>query len=484
MSGGLYSHTTRAIGTVLTAAIYNADHVNHITNQNPTMTGAYSDNVGQYQSVVDPGGVGSESLAGNLAGELERLRFAIKRITGKAQWYVAPAANLDQTLNSVNPGLIALTGAIPLTLRRTENDTTERDILALESGSGAGTDALIKIKGDGANAVAEWALFVGGAERIRFPQTTLRWDAGGYLSTSNGVPIITADAVGATSIWFSPFKSNIVPVLQNGIIHMRLFAALELVLNNPNHPANTLFDVFIDDNAGVLRIGSGPAWTNSGAGTSARGSGAGTTELTRINGIWVNAVQQTARNGAGTYTLPVNAGTYVGTFLTDAAGATTLHRAWGQSRRWSIWNYWNRVPLYLKAGDSTASWSYGTNTVRAANGAAANSMVVLQGLAEQIYDIKLGQKVAWSAAANTFEARNGIGWNSTTVMSGRQGEMGNNNSTTNDGMQANLMAEFLQVPSIGRNDITALEIAPLLGGGTINWFGGEDDMVLSARWMG
>lgn len=91
MSVGLYSHTTRATGTVLTATIYNGDHVNHITNQNPLSTGAYSDNVGQMQAVTDPGAVGTESLAGSLGGELERLRFAIKRIAGGAQWYSAPA---------------------------------------------------------------------------------------------------------------------------------------------------------------------------------------------------------------------------------------------------------------------------------------------------------------------------------------------------------------------------------------------------------
>ena len=74
MSSGLYSITTRASGTVLTAAIYNADHQNHVTNQNPSMTGAYSDNVAQMQVQTTPGAVGSESLAPNLAGEIERLR--------------------------------------------------------------------------------------------------------------------------------------------------------------------------------------------------------------------------------------------------------------------------------------------------------------------------------------------------------------------------------------------------------------------------
>lgn len=95
MSTGLYSHTTRGTGTVLTAAIYNSDHVNHITNQNPSMTGAYSDNVSQMQATSDPGGLGTEVLAGSLAEEIEYLRFAINRIVGKTRWYEAPSTDLE-----------------------------------------------------------------------------------------------------------------------------------------------------------------------------------------------------------------------------------------------------------------------------------------------------------------------------------------------------------------------------------------------------
>jgi hypothetical protein len=88
-----YSHTTRANGTILTAAIYNADHLNHATQQIPEDTDDYSVSVTEMRTVTDPGEVGSESLATNLAGELERLRFAIKEIKGTAQWYETPAAD-------------------------------------------------------------------------------------------------------------------------------------------------------------------------------------------------------------------------------------------------------------------------------------------------------------------------------------------------------------------------------------------------------
>lgn len=177
MSVGLYSHTTRATGITLTAAIYNADHVNHITNQNPSMSGAYSDTVAQMQTNTDPGGVGSEVLAPTLAAELEYLRFCLKRLTGEAQWYVAPDATiaaLAAASGTVTPPVtLAHAAAAPLNLRRTENDTTARDIYTLQSGSGAGNDFIRQVVGDAANAVASIRDFIGATELWRFSATDI-----------------------------------------------------------------------------------------------------------------------------------------------------------------------------------------------------------------------------------------------------------------------------------------------------------------------
>lgn len=83
----LYSHTTRSTGTTLTAAIYNADHQNHIDNGIPAQLDDYSSNAAQMQAMTSPGTVGSESLATTLAGELERLRYIVNQMNGGAQWY-------------------------------------------------------------------------------------------------------------------------------------------------------------------------------------------------------------------------------------------------------------------------------------------------------------------------------------------------------------------------------------------------------------
>jgi hypothetical protein len=93
--------------------------------------------------------------------------------------------------------------------------------------------------------------------------------------------------------------------LTSGVLRLRTFAALELALNNPNHVASTLYDVFLDWDGAAVRIGTGPAWETSTAGSGARGTGAGTTEIERssVHGLWVNAEDVSARNGSSTYTI-------------------------------------------------------------------------------------------------------------------------------------------------------------------------------------
>lgn len=121
MSSGLYTHTSRATGTILTSAIYNADHQNHITNQNPTMTGALADSISQFQSVQDPGTIGSENLPTSLAGEIQCLRFAIRRLIAADQWYE------DKGALATAGELAAVQASIPLlvTLTQVEYDALD-----------------------------------------------------------------------------------------------------------------------------------------------------------------------------------------------------------------------------------------------------------------------------------------------------------------------------------------------------------------------
>jgi hypothetical protein len=120
------------------------------------------------------------------------------------------------------------------------------------------------------------------------------------------------------------------------------------------------------------------------------------------------------------------------------------------------------------------------NQLRASNNASANSLTVFSGLPEERYQLRFAQKMTAGVGAGTNDARTGIGWNSTSAASGRLGYGAISTGNTNG---ANMLAEFRQVPSLGINVVTALETCPLANG-NITWFGGEDDMILSAQWRG
>ena len=308
----------------------------------------------------------------------------------------------------------------------------------------------------------------------------------GYLSTSSTDAILTGDSSAATAVHYHPLVGNLLPIYNGTRFVPTEFSKLTLDLVS-SHAANSILDVFAFSNAGVVTPVTGPSWSSAVAGSCSRGTGAGTTELTRLSGFYVNNVSMTGRNGSTTYSIGANLATYLGSIFMDGTnGQVSCHRSVGQSRKWGVWNAYNRHSLYLKVTDPNATWNYTTNAIRPSRNDATNSLTVFQGLAEEFYDLRFAQRVDVTNINNAFcAADNGIGWNSTTAMSGRKGKSGLANTTA--GMtytlRNNLNAEFSQVPSLGINVVTALETAPETAG-TAAWLGGEDDMILSARWRG
>jgi hypothetical protein len=386
----------------------------------------------------------------------------------------------------VNPLSIATATNPPLTLARTENDTTERTIQQLRSGSGAGVKAEWRIIGDAANGVAQVALFVGAVEMFRTNSSRQVITPQGYLTLSSTLFVPTADVVAATSVWYLPDKGNMVPlVAANGLVYNKTFAALQLTLNNPNHVADTIYDAFVWDNAGTVVVMTGPAWTNSAVGTGARGTGAGTTELARVNGVLVNNVAMTGRNGATTFTVPAQTATYVGSFLIDSTVAQiTAHRSFGQSRKWTIWNAYNQRRQFLRAGDPNATWQYLINAIRPSRADTTNSMVILTGLPDHMLDLTFTQNIS-TTSNNGGNSNNiiGIGYNSVAAFSGKTGRAGIPSEAEDIGQISSALARHLAVPAIGLNRVTCLEQTPTANG-SVDPFGTEADMLLLASWMG
>ena len=82
----------------LLSADLNAEFDNILDNLVPDQVDDFSSNASQMQQTVDPGEVGTESLATTTAGELERLRFTIAEIKGSdsAEWYSSSLTDISE----------------------------------------------------------------------------------------------------------------------------------------------------------------------------------------------------------------------------------------------------------------------------------------------------------------------------------------------------------------------------------------------------
>lgn len=92
-------------GEILTAADLNAEFNNVITNSVPAQIDDYSVNQAQTELQTDPFPASVLSLATSLAGEFERLRYQIARITGNSFWYQAPPTDLSTLSQGESLGL-------------------------------------------------------------------------------------------------------------------------------------------------------------------------------------------------------------------------------------------------------------------------------------------------------------------------------------------------------------------------------------------
>jgi hypothetical protein len=355
---------------------------------------------------------------------------------------------------------------------------------------------------------AALAVYIGAANIAAAVSTALPIPAPeGRLTLTSNTPVLITDTTGQGTIYWTPYTGLWTPI-HNGqtIIPYQLAGELAFIMSS-SQAANQIYDIFLAYNAGSPVIGAGPTWGagtggNVTAGTCARGTGANGTSLTKLNGITVNAVSLTLayNNGttSGNLTVAANQGIYLGTVFIDAtAGQTTCHFSFNQNRKFGLWNAYNRVPIVLKAGDSTANWvgsgvsihaqnnvpaSWNSNEYNQGSGTACNGLIVLQGLAEEPIKLEFIERISFTVGGTaTGGGEIGIGLNSVSVTSGTIGFFdGAAVSSTLSGLSSPL-AQFLSPPLLGINTFTALEL-PLGSGCT--FFGTEANAVLSGQWRG
>lgn len=243
----------------------------------------------------------------------------------------------------------------------------------------------------------------------------------GRLTLTTGLPIMTNSVVGATIVRYTPALGNVIPIYDGSSLVPTTFAELtndttQSVVNKAGPLAvanNTIYDLFVWNDGGTVRLTRGPAWTNSGAGTSTRGSGAGTSEIVLINGIWMNA--QIITNGPA-----AQRGTYVGSVRSN--GTATIDFQLGALNaaapptpaNISIWNLYNQSPTRPNIADQSAAWTFSSATIGPLNGSTNNRISWLQGIAD---NSTIASIVINGTPASVGSAMCAMGWgvNSTTA---------------------------------------------------------------------
>lgn len=104
--GAQYARVKNWVSTEdVTYSDLNAEFNNILTNFLPAMMDDYSVSATQMKLQTDPGEVGTESLATTLAGELERIRYALAEVKGTTYWYTSASSSITELASALGGGL-------------------------------------------------------------------------------------------------------------------------------------------------------------------------------------------------------------------------------------------------------------------------------------------------------------------------------------------------------------------------------------------
>lgn len=297
----------------------------------------------------------------------------------------------------------------------------------------------------------------------------------GRITLTSGTPVTTSDVTAATTVYYTPYVGDQVPISDGTKFYMYAFSELSFALDSDSghslyHQASRNYDVFIANDAGTLRAGTGPQWSG-GAGVGAlRGTGAGTTELERVNGVWVNKNVVGLRFGSASgnvVNVPAQRATYVGTLRMTANGQTEDSIA----KRF-VWNCYNRVLRALKAVEATDNWAYTTATMRQARGSAANQVEMVRGINEDAVNADLTGVVANTNAGVRIMVT--IGLDSTTEKAADAISGVTHAPVANYSSQ--LKAAYRGLPGLGYHYLAWLEWSAATGTTTFYGDGNEPTM--------
>lgn len=205
---------------------------------------------------------------------------------------------------------------------------------------------------------------------------------GHRLTPTSGTPFIISSAKAKSTVYYTPYIHNRTTIYDGANWVSYFMPEDSITLDATNFLSGKLYDVFVALNAGTPNIGYGPAWSS----LTSRGSGAGTTELVRKDGIWTNANTITLRRASGTtFSASVNQASYVGTMYGTANGQTGMDLGGstfgGNASTLGIYNAYNPVAITTWSEDTTNTWVYTSSPVwRPANNSTNNNVSWVDGL--------------------------------------------------------------------------------------------------------
>lgn len=288
----------------------------------------------------------------------------------------------------------------------------------------------------------------------------LEQPAMGRLTLSSATPVMVSDVSASTSIYYTPYFGDKIALYDGTNWTNSIFTELtNTTTDNTKNPAavanNSNYDLFVWSDSGTLRLGRGPAWTSD----TARGTGAGTTELERVNGVLVNKIAIT--NGPA-----AQRGRYVGTVRSNGSATIDWNlgsaAAGGGAAFLYVWNMYNRVLVGGMVRDTTDSWSYAVSSYRSLDNSTGNRVSFVRGMNEDAANAAILMRCDLDlneAAAVSFDL------DGTTTLDGMTATAFNANAAA---IGAMITGSWSGVPGLGHHFLQAIENAVA---GTVTFYG-------------
>lgn len=322
----------------------------------------------------------------------------------------------------------------------------------------------------------------------------------------NGVIVITYVPLSGSEIWFAPCAGYVagcggqfVPIPNGTVMTLAQFTSsptdtigLPHILHSTAQAAGSCYDEYIGFNGNTLVLGSGVAWSSCSAGSSSRGTGAGTAQVGEFLGYQVNAVPMVINydngNGASSFTCLQNQCLKVGSIIATVAGGVYLQLNLpalygGGSPIVGLYNDFNRIERDAKVQDQTATWTYQSTTVHDVNASSSNKITWIDGTAGESWEAEYINSFApttSSATALTIGMCLNVDCTSNAGFTNAagSGQILGQGASNNVAIGSQVIAKLSPYPILGLNTITAGEQSSATVSTTQF---GEDFMLLKIR---